>query len=494
MAQELRQITAEKQTQQLAAMQIAVAKLVELPVTDLAQRVRDEMLDNAALEEYDPDAPRDDDEPGTADDAHDDTADEEHAEHDDELADYLTPDDVPAYLQERHDNREQAYETPLTEGASFYDELKRQMGEHNLTEREQEVMEYLIGSLDDDGFLRKDAATLCDELAVYHNVMTTPEEVERLLQVLQGFEPRGIGARSVQECLLLQLNDPDDHSPYTPLARQVLERCYKDFVGHRWDTIRQRLKLDAETWGHVLHRLQHLNPKPGSALGGADGAAVPVAVPDFYVTVTPDGEATVTLNRGEVPQVKVSASFTDTLRQLGAARRTLTREQKEAYVYSKNRVEAALSFINLINRRNQTLLAVMRAIVAFQRPFFDDDDEMLLRPLTLKEVAARAGVDISTVSRVTNSKFVETRYGIYPLRHFFSSQFTSTDGEEVSARLVKSTLRRLIDQEDKRHPLSDEALMDALKEEGLTVARRTVAKYRDMMGLPTARLRRTDGA
>lgn len=487
MAQKLVQNISQAQTQQLSTIQVALAGLVALPLAELAERVQDEMVDNAALEEKGGDT---EEELAATTDGDDEWEDNGHGELGEALGDYPNDDETPDYLRERADTEREHHEIPLTAGTSFYDDLVRQIGEHDLDEREREIMDYLIGSLDEDGFLRKELDTLADELAIYHNIPTDTPELERLLKVLQSFEPRGIGARTLQECLRLQLEDPDRRSPYTKKALEVLDRCFKEFTSRRWDIIGKRLGLDDEMLGHVRHELTHLNPMPGSALGSDRTALAPTVIPDFHVTVGRDGLPEVTLNRGDIPELHVSRAFRDSIRQY-AGQRNLTREQREAYIYARQKVDAAQTFISLIRRRGDTLLAVMQSIVDLQADFFtNDDDETLLRPLTLKEVAARAGVDISTVSRVTGSKYVQTDYGTYPLKFFFSSQFTSEDGEELSARQVRNALRDIIEAEDKRRPLADEALAEQLKAQGLPVARRTVAKYREQMGIPPARLRR----
>lgn len=519
MAQRLEQHQDMVQTQQLASLQVAVAKLVELPITELATRVRDEMVDNAALEERDGDSyggnenATDDyqqsgaDSEGQGAEADDNAyGDDEHTETDepnaytedadygsesDAMGDYFSADDVPDYLRQRADDERDRNEFQYSGTTSFYEELQRQIGEHNLTEHEQEVMEYIIGSLDEDGLLRKSTGALVDELAIYHDVETNAAEVDRLISVLQQFEPRGIGARSLQECLHIQLTDPDHRTQYTPLALAVVDKCFKDFASKHWDTVKRRLNMDDETFDHVRNLLVHLNPRPGSALNESTTLSAPTVVPDFYVNVTSDGEVQLSLNNGNVPELQVSPAFRDSIKQYSSNRSRLTREQRDAYTYARQKVDSALSFINLLTRRRQTLLSVMQAIVDKQKAFFiNDDDEDSLVPLTLKEVAEVAGVDISTVSRVTNSKYVQTLYGTYPLKYFFSSQFTSSDGDELSARKVKAALRELIDGEDKKHPLADEALAAQLKAQGYNVARRTVAKYRDMLGFPTARLRK----
>lgn len=508
MPQRLEQTQAAIQTQQLSSLQVAVAKLVELPITELATRVRNEMVDNAALEEKDGDEfdvkhdeqhveERENTEQESEEDIQIDKAntyeeDESYGTEADAMGDYFSADDVPDYLQQRADAQRERNEIQYSSATSFYDELQSQIREHNLNNHETELMEYLIGSLDEDGFLRKNLDVLVDELAIYHNIFTTTSELERLLHVLQCFEPRGIGARSLQECLHIQLTDPDHHTPYTEMALMVVDRYFKDFVNRHWDIIKHRLNVDNQTMDHIRHELTHLNPMPGSALSESAGIGAPTIIPDFFISVTSEGRIDISLNQGDVPELRISRAFRDSIKQYsGNKNKQLSREQKDAYTYARQKVDAAQSFINLLTRRRQTLMAVMRTIVELQKPFFlEDDDESLLRPLTLKEVAERANVDISTVSRVTSSKYVQTLYSTYPLKFFFSSQFTASNGDELSARHIKVALRELINNENKRHPLTDEELAAALKEQGYNVARRTVAKYRDMLGAPTARLRK----
>ena len=319
----------------------------------------------------------------------------------------------------------------------------------------------------------------------------TAQELEEALHVLQQFEPRGIGARDLKECLHLQLTDPERQTPTTKLALAVVDRYFKDFVDHHWDLVKQRLNMDDDTFERVRHTLKHLNPRPAAAYEVGVGETAPTVVPDFYVTLDSDGTPRVTLNGGDVPELHVSRAFRESIEQYAEAKGTLSRSQKDAYVYARKKVEAAKSFLNLLERRRVTLLTVMQAIAEMQQDFFKaDDDETLLRPMTLREVAERAGVDISTASRVTSSKYVQTVYGTYPLKFFFSQLFTGGDGEELSARKIKARLCELIAAEDKKHPLADEALAALLKQEGFPVARRTVAKYRDAAGLPSARLRK----
>lgn len=475
-----------------------MAKLVELPVTELAQRVKDELVENAALEEkgadnedFDNDFGEQETEERDETNYDDNSPADDYGSEADSMGDYFSQDDVPAYLQARAEAERDRFEIPLSEGPSFYDELRTQIGERNLSEHEAELIEYLIGSLDTDGFLRKPTDTIADELSIYHGVNTSANELDRLLAVLQTFEPRGIGARSLQECLAIQLNDHDRPQPYREQALAVVEKYFQHFMARRWDKIEEATGWDKDTIQHVRYTLTHLNPAPGAALGENTRDAAPAVIPDFYVHIDEEGEANISLNRGDIPELRVSPAFRESLQQYATtAKDKLSRSQKDAYTYARQKVESAQAFINLLDRRHSTLLDVMRTIVHIQRPFFDEDDELSLRPMTLKDVAEPAGIDISTVSRAANSKYVQTDFGIYPLKFFFSSQFTTAEGEELSQRLVKAALRELIEQEDKSRPLSDEALAARLKEKGYDVARRTVAKYRDLLGLPTARLRR----
>lgn len=482
------QVQRETQTQQLSTLQVALSSLMELPVQELAERIKNEMVDNPAIE----DRAGEDDEPELRDDAApDDDLTPEQTEISDSLSDYASADDIPAYLQERADTSEEPREVPLVAATSPYDDLTAQIGEHDLDERERQIIDYLIGSLDDDGFLRKDAATIADELAIYHAVDCTAPDVERLTLVLQTFEPRGIGARSLQECLRLQLEDPDLRSPYRDAALRVINSEYKAFTSRHWDDISRRLSFDDEQAHGVFSLITHLNPRPGAALGSGAGATATTVLPDFRVRIGRDGLPVVELESGELPDVRVSPAFRDTVRQFAGRHGKLSREQSDAYIYARQKVEAAQTFISLLQRRRQTLLAVMQAIVEIQQDFFlSDDDEAHLVPMTLREVAARAAVDISTVSRAANRKYVQTDFGLYPLKFFFSLSFTSETGDELSSRQVKSALRELLETEDRHHPLPDEALAARLSERGFPIARRTVAKYREQLGFLTARLRR----
>ena len=372
---------------------------------------------------------------------------------------------------------------------SFYDQLKEQMNMADLTEGEHSIMEYLIGSLDDDGLLRKPLHSICDELAIYHNLDVSEKVIAHVLRKLQEFDPAGIGARSLQECLLLQIDRRDD-SQLKNLMAEVIRHHFDEFTKKHWDRIRSALSLNELQAEMLQKELRRLNPKPGASMGEAVGRSMQQIIPDFIVDTQDDGTISFTLNNGELPQLQVSQSFADLLKDYQQNKDGLTRQMKEALLYTRQKVEAAHSFIEAVRTRHRTLTVTMKAIIQLQHRFFEDGDEASLRPMILKDVAAKTGLDLSTISRVSNSKYVLTRWGMFPLKYFFSDGFVTESGEELSTREIKSNLREIIEAEDKRHPLSDDALSEALKQRGYPVARRTVAKYRDQLGIPIARLRK----
>ncbi len=485
----------QQQVQNTSSAQVLLSTIVEMPLADFETRLQNELLDNEALEVSETDGAGDTDFLNAEGNDGMNESERETARMEDELGDYRTLDDVPDTLRDAYSNRgeDNGRERQIGNEDSSYDELYRQIGELSISEHEMAIMNYLVGSLDESGFLSKDDATLCDELAFNEYIDTTPEEVGRLAKLLQQFEPKGIGARNLRECLLLQL------APDAP-ARVVVDRYFDDLMHSRWPRIAAKLSLSEEDVERIRHDIGRLNPRPGSVLSEGINATAPTVVPDFRVTLDSDGTPIVHQQRGQLPELRVSPAFAETLvmhrmakdraAQEGKAWQ-LSRSQEEAFVYARQKVTAAQSFIESVRRRHYTLQAVMEAIVDFQRAFFvNDDDESQIKPMVLKDIAERARLDVSTVSRAINSKYVETDYGTYPLRHFFSTQFTSADGETVAARKVKAAIQEIIAAEDKRKPLSDEAVAAVLLERGMKVARRTVSKYREQLNIPKAGLRR----
>ena len=332
---------------------------------------------------------------------------------------------------------------------SFYDQLKEQMGELDLSERDRDIMEYLIGSLDDDGLLRKPLDAVSEELAIYHNIDATVGEIA-----------------------------------------SVVNDYFEEFTRKHWDKIQTALGLD-DTQADVLFReLRKLNPRPGASLGEIVGRSLQQITPDFIIDTQDDGTVSFTLNNGEVPELKVSQSFVDSMKEYQTNKEHLSRQTKEALLYIKKKVDAAQGFIEAVKVRRQTLTLTMRAIIQLQRQFFIDGDEASLRPMNLRDVAEKTGLDMSTISRVSNSKYAQTRWGTFPLRHFFSDSYVTDSGEELSTRKIKAALHDLIDAEDKTKPLSDDALKEMLAQKGFPIARRTVAKYREQLGVPVARMRK----
>ena len=345
---------------------------------------------------------------------------------------------------------------------SFFDTLKEQMGELELSDKQQQVMEYIIGSLDDDGLLRKSLDSISDELAIYQNIDVSEKEVEEILRLLQGFDPAGIGARSLQECLLLQI-DRKKENELRLLLRQIIISYFDELMNNRWEKIAQQLKISNDTVEQLKEEIVRLNPKPGASLGETEGRNLQQITPDFIVDTAEDGTVTFTINRGRVPDLYVSQTFADMLTDYQQNRSGMNRQQKEALLYAKEKVDRARNYIEAIKQRRHTLYLTMKTIIDLQLKFFQDGDG--------------------------NVKYCQTRWGTFRLRHFFNEGLKTDGGETLSTHKVKQLLKELVEKEDKQHPLNDDALAAALKEQGYPVARRTVAKYREQLGIPISRLR-----
>lgn len=490
----------QKQSQIISHQQLLQASLVELPLMQLVDRVNTEMNDNPALE---------------LDSGYDDADNTEYSDFSDhsESSDTSEDYDVLTEREERQSALDDALsnigrdddELPVYHGGSavaedreemvygqttsFYDQLKEQMVLLDMTDRQRGIMEYMIGSLDDDGLLRKRLDAICDELAVYHNIDASEEELREVQTLLQGFDPAGIGAASLQECLLLQI-DRKDSSWLKDQMKRVVANYFEEFTHKHWDKIQASLSLSDDQAEQVFRELRKLNPRPGASLGETVGRSLQQITPDFIVDTHDDGTVTFTLNNGELPELKVSQSFIDSMDEFQQNREHMSRQSKEALLYIKKKVDSAQGFIEALKVRRHTLTITMRAIIQLQHQFFVDGDEASLRPMILKDVAEKTGLDLSTVSRVSNSKYAQTRWGTFPLRHFFSDSYVTQNGEELSTRQIKVALREIVDAEDKKQPLSDDDIKAALAERGFPIARRTVAKYREKLGIPIARLRK----
>ena len=498
------QKTEQKQVQTVSQQQLLQAMLTELPVNQLIDRINTEMDDNPALElssnedvdEMDNSAYDSSDDAsdtfGDASDAVGDTSDdyESRSEKEDRqtaLDDALSSigrddEDLPVYQGGQRD-----VEYGSTQ--SFYDQLIEQMNETELTPLQAQVMEYLIGSLDDDGLLRKSANDIADELAIYNNIYVSEEEIETVVKILQQFDPPGVGARSLQQCLLIQIRRRDT-TLLTRRMEAVVEDYFDDFIKNHWERIRSSLQMTKDETDEVNAELRRLNPKPGASMNDTVGRSMEQITPDFIVDTQDDGTVTFVLNNGEVPDLCISSSFADILKTY-QSKENVSRSESDALLYAKTKVESAQRFINAVKMRHRTLSMTMSAIIHWQHRFFEDGDESSLRPMRLKDISDKTGLSISTISRVSNSKYALTKWGIFPLRHFFSDSYVNDGGEEMSTREIKMALKDIIDNEDKSNPLSDEALCRLLAEKGYPIARRTVSKYREMMGIPVKRFRKS---
>lgn len=504
MAQKLIQTQTQQQVQRqrLSQQQMLQVKLLEMPLAELEENVLSELDDNPALEERcdDPDdsGRERDGEDGMLSDPEDEPYEQktEREEREEALNNALenlgSDDELPApagYMGSQGGSDADYEEIVWGDTRSFYDKLKEQMGVLVLTEEQRSVMEYLIGSLDDDGLLRKSLDTISDELAIYHNIDVSEEFIEDVLHRLQAFDPPGIGARSLQECLLLQIERRQD-SKLTRLMREVVEQYYDEFTKKHWGRIAQALQLTHEQADVVHEELRKLNPKPGASLGETLGRNTQQITPDFLIDTDEEGHVSFTINRGRIPELKVSPSFSDMVKTYRSSKHQMNRQEKEALLYAKQKVEKAQGFIEAVRQRRHTLYVTMKAIINWQKKFFQDGDEADLKPMILKDIAEKTGLDISTISRVSNIKYAQTPWGTFPLRFFFTDGYVTEDGEELSTRKIKMVLKELVRKENKKKPFSDEALARELKKKGYPIARRTVAKYREQLGLPVARLRK----
>ena len=493
--QEQRLTQEQRVVQSITQQQLLHAQLVELPITQLVERVNAEMDDNPAIEVAGPGdeyADYSDNSESSENADNNDYEQEERQSVLDAALESIGRDDeeLPVYYGGQSQQDEGSAEQGLmVQSESFYDQLLEQMTMARLTERERYIMEYLIGSLDDDGLLRKSLSQLSDELAIYHNLDASASEIEHVLLLLQQFDPAGIGARSLQECLLLQIARREP-SRLRDLMQKAIEQCFDLFTKKHWKQLRSALRITELQADVLIGELRKLNPKPGTSMGETMGRSMQQITPDFIVDTHDDGSVTFVLNHGDIPELTVSQSFVDTLREYQTDKEHMSRQMKEALLYTKTKVDAAQNFIAAIRQRQHTLTITMQAIIQWQHRFFEEGDEALLRPMILKDIAERTGLDMSTISRVSNSKYAQTRWGTFPLRFFFSDSLKTAEGEELSTREIKALIREIVQHEDKQKPLSDEMLQKLLSERGFPIARRTVSKYREQMGIPVARLRR----
>jgi RNA polymerase sigma-54 factor len=482
----LRQIQKLKLEQKLSPQQIQLMKLIQLPSMELDERIEQEIQENPALEEGA------DYEEKQTDNWEEQSAGE--SEQNDKLDDvnwdeYLSDDEVPSYKTRANnysaDDEERTI--PVVVEESFIERLLTQIGMLDLSDRDRDIAIYIIGNLGDDGLLERDIVDIVDDLAFNRNIFVTEEEVERVLGIVQTLDPAGVGARNLQECLLIQLRRKEP-TPEVKLAERILEEQYNAFIKKHYQKLIDSFGITEEELKEAQNVIVHLNPKPGNTGSGGRGGAQNIT-PDFFITIV-DGDLEMRLNNRNAPELRISRDYREMIEHTKAAKEKATKGEREAVSFIKRKIDSAKWFIEAIRQRQQTLTLTMSAIMNYQKAYFLSGDERDLRPMILKDIAEEIGLDISTVSRVTSNKYVQTPYGTKLLKEFFSEAMLNSEGEEVSTKEIKKILEEAIGEEDKRKPLTDQQLAELLKEKGYPIARRTVAKYREQLSLPVARLRK----
>jgi len=483
----LKQRLQQKLLQKLSPQQIQMIKLLEVPTLQIEQRIKKELEENPALEE----GPDDEAEP-TEENEEEQFGDEEK-NNDEEFTidDYIEEDEIPDYkLQANNYSKDDDKNTeiPFSAGSSFHDHLESQLGLREMDDKQKILGEYIIGNIDEDGYLRRELVSIVDDLAFLQNVTTTEAELEEVLMIIQDLDPAGVGARTLRECLMLQLERKDLSQPSVKLAYRILDEHFEEFSKRHYSKITARMNITEEHLKTAIDEVLKLNPKPGGVYSDPFTRIVQPIIPDFILEHSEDG-FDLHLNSRNLPELRLSAAYNEML-QAYSKDRSNKKEMKDAVLFVKQKIDSARWFIDAIKQRQNTLLLTMNAILEYQKEYFIDGDETKLKPMILKDVAEMTGLDISTISRVANSKYIQTHFGIFPLKFFFSEGLQTDSGEEVSTREIKRILQDCIDNEIKRKPLTDERLTDILQEKGYQIARRTVAKYREQLNIPVARLRR----
>jgi len=483
----------QKMQQKLSPAQIQVVRLLEVPSCELSQRINDELQENPALEEAEryPDRP----DTSSAEDSYEDNTPEEYRNplqnEDFDYDAYIQDDETPDYrLHALHDRDEDnTSDIPLTAGVSFVEHLKSQVYLTKMDKPQRHVAKFIIGNIDEDGYLRRSDEELSDDLAFREGLQVQPKEINNIVREIQRFDPPGVGAHNLKECLLIQLRQ-QPRTEVAALGIRILEECFDDFSKRHFDKVCQRMGISDSMLKQAIQEITRLNPRPGNAWSGTvyDRHQTTV-IPDFFVE-NQDGELKISLNTGDLPELRVSREYSNMIEDYARNEANQTPQMREAVQFVKQKIDAARWFIDAIHQRNETLMRTMSAIVKKQHDFFTEGEDTFLKPMILQDIADMTGYDVSTISRVSNSKYVQTDFGIYPLKHFFSESMTNTEGEEVSTREIKKAMQDLVAAEDKQNPLNDDQLVMAMKEKGYRIARRTVAKYREQLGIPVARMRK----
>ncbi|MCQ2306023.1 MAG: RNA polymerase factor sigma-54 [Bacteroidales bacterium] len=482
----------QKLQQNLSPQQIQLMQLIQVPTMELAMRIKEEIETNPALEFDDNDSDEDNLNNDNVDTFDDEQGDDEHYDPLSDFDDYLNDDDEDDAAYKRYANNsspdDEHYEAPISNETSFQDSLLEQLAFRKLDERKQKIGEYIIGNIDDSGYLSRPISGISDDLIFSQNIDVSDEEIREVLDVIKEFDPAGVGAENLRDCLLIQLKrleDEDFEEDYEN-AINIIENFYTDFTQKHYDKIIAKSGMTEDELKTAIDQILKLNPKPGGTMS-ASSHSTNYVIPDF--TVISNGDSLeLSLNSRNTPDLHVSKDYKEMLAEY--AKKKNTRENREAVAFIKNKIDSAKTFIDLINQRQNTLYVTMKAIMEKQHDFFITGDESKLKPMILKDIASVVGLDISTISRVANSKYVQTAFGTYKLKFFFSEGIMSDEGEEVSTRKIKQIIKECVDNEDKKNPLTDDELTAVLKEKGFTIARRTTAKYREQLEIPVSRLRK----
>lgn len=477
----------QKLLQKLSPQQILLMKLLQVPSVALDQRIKQEIEENPALVDAGSDS---DDDQISSDDNSQENDNSDEISNDDEfdITDYVSDDDIPDYkLHSNNYPEEDKKSMPFANTVSFYEMLRSQLGDAGFSDKEHEIAETIIGNIDDSGYLERDIESMVDDLAFSMGVETNAKEVEAVLHKIQEFEPSGVGARSLKECLVIQLKRKNTEDPFIAMAIRILERHFDAFTKKHYDKILKKLEISEEALKSAIDEILKLNPKPGNSLSETTKVNHYI-IPDFIVS-NDDGELVLSLNSKNAPELRLSNTYRQMLENYSHSNKK-SKKEKEAMQFVKQKIDSAKWFIDAIKQRQHTLFVTMQAILNFQYDFFLTGDETKLRPMILKDIADQVNLDISTISRVANSKYVQTGFGTILLKTLFSESLKTDSGEDVSTKEVKKILSNLVEAEDKKKPMTDEQLVTALKEKGYQIARRTVAKYREQLNISVARLRK----
>lgn len=476
-----------KLSQKLSPQQIQLMKLIQLPTQAFEQRVKQELEENPALDSGKEAMESDFD--NDFDNSNDEYSDSETIGNDDiNVDEYLSDDEIPDYRMQanNYSSDDEEKSMPYAAGTSFTQHLINQLNTYRLDEEEREIAEFLVGSVDESGYIRRSLTDIMDDLAFTQNVYTTEEKINKVLKIVHQLDPSGVGARNLQECLSIQLHRKDK-TPDTELAIDIIDHAFELFTKKHYDKLLQKFDVTELQLKDAIHEIEHLNPKPGGSYAG-NNRIVEHVVPDFAIRIV-DGELELTLNGRNAPELHVSRGYNDMLKGYKESKEK-SKSQKDAVIFIKQKLDAAKWFIEAIKQRQQTLFVTMSAIMHYQEEYFLTGDERNLKPMILKDIADEINMDVSTVSRVANSKYVDTPYGTKLIKDFFSEAMKNDQGEDVSTREIKKILETVIEEENKKKPLTDENLASILKDKGYPIARRTVAKYREQLDIPVARLRK----